>query len=75
LQVRISDPAFVYDLLDSLRTANYMAAKTTSATIEVVNPAKASPERGRLHLGFYLANWQGRHPGVSAEIESTPALR
>ncbi|HWB56386.1 MAG TPA: hypothetical protein VG479_05565 [Gaiellaceae bacterium] len=67
--VHVSNPAFVHDLLASLKRANYSAAQTGESTVEVAPPAAASAEQARLHLGFYLANWRARHPGIVADIE------
>ena len=68
--VHVSDPAFVHDLLASLKRANYDAAQMSPKTVEVNIPATttASAEQARLHLGFYLANWRARHPGIAADI-------
>ncbi len=66
--VHVSDPAFVHDLLASLKRANYEAAQQSPLTVEVNVPAIASAEQARLHLGFYLANWRARHPGIVADI-------
>jgi hypothetical protein len=68
MKVHVSDPAFVYDLLTSLQHANYSAAQTGSDTVEVRPPPTATPEQARLHLGFYLANWRARHPGIVADL-------
>ena len=68
MTVHVSNPAFVHDLLASLRRANYDASQTGEATVEVNAPATASAEQARLHLGFYLANWRARHPGIVADI-------
>ncbi|MGH2803999.1 MAG: hypothetical protein ACRDL4_13280 [Thermoleophilaceae bacterium] len=68
MRVHVSDPAFVYDLLASLKRANYAAAQTGSDTVEVTIPKTASDEQAQLHLGFYLANWRARHPGVVADL-------
>jgi hypothetical protein len=68
MKVHVSDPAFVYDLLYSLKHANYAAAQTGADTLEVRVPEAATPEKAALHLGFYLANWRARHPGVVADI-------
>jgi hypothetical protein len=37
-------------------------------TVEVSIPPAATAEQARLHLGFYLANWRARHPGIVADI-------
>lgn len=68
MKVYVSDPVFVTDLLYSLKRANYAAAQTDPETVEVTIPPTASPEQARLHLGFYLANWRARHPGVVADL-------
>lgn len=68
MKVYVSDPAFVYDLLTSLKRANYAAAQTASDTLEVRVPTAATREQAQLHLGFYLANWRARHPGVVADF-------
>lgn len=68
MTVHVSNPAFVHDLLASLRRANYRASQTGEATVEVYPRAPASAEQARLHLGFYLANWRARHPGIVADI-------
>jgi hypothetical protein len=68
MTVQVSNPAFVYDLLASLKRANYTALQSGDTTVEVSVPPTASAEQARLHLGFYLANWRARHPGIVAEI-------
>ena len=66
--VHVSDPAFVHDLVASLKRANYNAAQRSPKTVEVTLPTAASVEQARLHLGFYLANWRARHPGIVADL-------
>ncbi len=68
MTVHVSNPAFVHDLLASLRHANYSASQSGDSTVEVSDPPTASTEQARLHLGFYLANWRARHPGIVADI-------
>jgi hypothetical protein len=68
MKVHVSDPAFVYDLLTSLQRANYAAAQTSPDTVEVSAPPTATLEQAQLHLGFYLANWRARHPGIVADL-------
>ncbi|MGH3058417.1 MAG: hypothetical protein ACRDNA_05840 [Gaiellaceae bacterium] len=58
----------MHDLLASLKRANYNAAQMSPKTLEVNVPTTASAEQARLHLGFYLANWRARHPGIVADI-------
>lgn len=66
--VHVSNPAFVHDLMASLKRADYRASQTGEMTVEVAVPPAASPEQAQLHLGFYLANWRARHPGIVADI-------
>lgn len=68
MKVHVSDPAFVYDLLASLQRANYAASQTDADVVEVCVPPAATAEQAQLHLGFYLANWRARHPGVVADV-------
>ena len=68
MKIHVSDPAFVYDLLTSLKRANYAAAQTSLDTVEVSPPPTTTLEQARLHLGFYLANWRARHPGIVADL-------
>jgi phenolic acid decarboxylase len=68
MKVHVSDPAFATDLFYSLKRANYAVAQTEPSVIEVAIPPTATPEQARLHLGFYLANWRARHPGVVADL-------
>jgi hypothetical protein len=69
MEVHVSDPAFVYDLLASLKRANYAATQTGTDTVQVAVPKAASPDQARLHLGYYLANWRARHPGIVADLQ------
>lgn len=66
--VHVSNPVFVPDLMASLKRANYEASMKGEATLEVSVPPAATVEQARLHLGFYLANWRARHPGIVADI-------
>jgi hypothetical protein len=68
MTVQVSNPAFVYDLLASLKRANYSVSLSGDTTVEVSVPPTATVEQARLHLGFYLANWRARHPGIVADI-------
>jgi hypothetical protein len=58
----------VYDLLASLKRANYSVSLSGDTTVEVSIPPTATVDQARLHLGFYLANWRARHPGIVADI-------
>ncbi len=68
MTVHVSNPAFVHDLLASLKRANYSASQVGESMVEVSAPPATTVEQARLHLGFYLANWRARHPGIVADI-------
>jgi hypothetical protein len=68
MKVKVSDPAFTYDLLCSLKLAAYTAAQTGRDTLEVRVPSASTPAHAELQLGFYLATWRSRHPGIVAEL-------
>jgi hypothetical protein len=68
MEVRVSDQAFVYDLVCSLKRAAYVATALNSDTVFVRVPEGATKDEARTHLAFYLANWRARHPGVAAEL-------
>jgi hypothetical protein len=68
MKVKVSDPAFAYDLVCSLKLAAYTAAQTGRDTLEVRVPSASTPAQAELQLGFYLATWRSRHPGVVAEL-------
>lgn len=72
MQVKVSDPAFAFDLLYSLKRAKWAVAQMNSDTLVVRDPHNGSTEKAELHLGHYLANWRARHPGVVAEVVSVP---
>ena len=75
MAVYVSNPAFVHDLIASLRQANADASQIGETTVEVSSPPAASAEQARLHLGFYLANWRARHPWIVADIVHWPPAR
>jgi hypothetical protein len=68
MEVRVSDPAFVYDLVCSLKQAAYVATALDSNTVLVRPPETSTIEQARTHLAFYLVNWRARHPGVDADL-------
>jgi hypothetical protein len=75
VEVKVSDPAFVYDLICSLKSASYSAAQLTTNTIVVRMPDRSNGEAARRQLGCYLANWRARHPGVDADlVDPRPGL-
>ena len=68
MEVKVSDPAFVYDLVCSLKQAAYVATALDSNTVLVRAPETSTIEQARTHLAFYLVNWRARHPGVDADL-------
>jgi hypothetical protein len=68
MEVRVSDPAFVYDLVCSLKRAAYVATALDRNTVLVRAPESSTLQQARLHLAFYLVNWRARHPGVDADL-------
>ena len=47
MTVQVSNPAFVYDLLASLKRANYSASLSGDTTVEVSIPPAATIEQAR----------------------------
>jgi hypothetical protein len=68
MEVRVSDPAFVYDLVCSLKQAAYVATALDSNTVLVRPPETSTIEPARTHRAFYLVNGRPRHPGVDADL-------
>jgi hypothetical protein len=68
MEVKVSDPAFVYDLVCSLKRAAYVATALDLNTVLVRAPESSTIEQARTHLAFYLVNWRSRHPGVDADL-------
>lgn len=73
MQVRVSDPAVLPDLVEFLGRALCVAAHRRGCTLDVELPHATSPERARRELELYLAAWRGLHPGVAAELVDAPA--
>jgi hypothetical protein len=68
MQVWISDPHLVSDLIDFLQRTSCRAVHTRGHTVEVELPHAAAPEQAVRELGLYLAAWQGLHPGVLVDF-------
>lgn len=68
MKVRVSDPAFTCELVYALKSASYVATALDGNTVLVHVPDGCPTDKARLHLGFYLANWRARHPGVDADL-------
>jgi hypothetical protein len=68
MEVKVSDPAFVYDLVCSLKRAAYVATALDSNTVLVRPPETSTIEQARTILASYLVTWRARHPGVDADL-------
>jgi hypothetical protein len=69
MQIKVSDPKLLGDLLASLARARCPVEASGVDTVEVASPsALLTPEQARREIAFYLATWQIRHPGTHAEF-------
>jgi hypothetical protein len=77
MQVRISNPALLPDLVEFLGRASCVAAHRRGCTLEAELPHTRGPEQARRELELYLAAWRGLHPGVVVELveASSPTVR
>jgi hypothetical protein len=73
MQVTLTRPALIPELIDFLSRASCVAVQTRRGTVEVELPYTADEERARVQLGLYLAAWQGLHPEVRAEMKPNGA--
>jgi hypothetical protein len=65
MQIRVSDPELLDDLVESLERANCPVQVTGLTTADVDSPSPLlTPEQARQEVSFYLAVWQVRHPGA-----------
>ena len=69
MEVTLTRPALVPELIEFLSRASCVAVQTHSGTIEVELPYTTDDDRARLDLRLYLAAWQGLHPEVKAELK------
>ena len=71
MNIQLSNPSLVPDLIEFLRRAAGIALETESrgAMVRVDAPAAIEPTRARRHLVLYVAAWQGLHPGVRIDID------
>jgi hypothetical protein len=68
VQIRISDPALVLDLIEFLGRASCVAVHRKRCTLDVELPHAAGPAQARRELELYLAAWRGLHPNVATEL-------
>lgn len=68
MRIRLSDPAYVYDLIDFLRRAEIIAVESAGKTIEAHVPRLDDQAQARRELRLYLRTWEAMHPDVTAEL-------
>jgi hypothetical protein len=73
MQVRISDPALLSDLIEFLGRPSCVAIHRRRCTVEVELPHANGPAQARRELELYLAAWRGLHPHVTTELVETGA--
>jgi hypothetical protein len=70
MQIWISDPRLLSDLIEFLHRASCRAVHTKGHTVEVEVPHAAGQAQAGRELNLYLAAWRGLHPGVSVDFPS-----
>ena len=68
LRVRLSHPAFIADLIDSLSRGDCLPSQLTDDTCLVWHPYARDDQEARIELRFFLKAWQARHPGVAVDF-------
>jgi hypothetical protein len=68
VQLRVSDPALVDDLLRFFRKRESTAERLDDATVEVSILHVLDELQGRLELDLYLRVWQALHPGADVSL-------
>lgn len=68
MQIWISDPRLLTDLIEFLQRASCTAVHTKGHVVEVQLPHAAAPAQAVRELSLYLAAWQGLHPGVLVDF-------
>jgi hypothetical protein len=68
LRVRVSHPAFIGDLIESLSRGDCLPSQLTYDTCLVWHPYARDDHEARTELGFFLKAWQARHPGVAVDV-------
>lgn len=68
MEIRISDPSLLSELIEFLGRASCLAVHTKGCAIEVELPHAPTPGQAKRELGLYLAAWQGLHPTVSIDF-------
>ena len=70
MEIRLTNPKLVPDLIEFLRRAAGIALETEchGSTLHVAAPPTINPERARRHLVLYVAAWAGLHPEVALSV-------
>ena len=74
MEIRLSNPTLVPDLMAFLRRAAGIALETEcrGATLVVDPPPSLNAARARRHLVLYVAAWEGLHPEVAVRVSDDP---
>jgi hypothetical protein len=67
MQVQLSEPSLVDDLLPFLRKLQCVVVADAAGTISVSIPDLV-PEDARVELGIYLGVWRVMHPDVQIHL-------
>jgi hypothetical protein len=67
MEIEVSDPNLVGDLVAFLRHAECLAEQVGEKTVVATVPRALGPEAER-ELALYLAAWQAMNPGATARI-------
>ena len=68
MRIQISDPTRLGDLSDYLRECGCAVAEHGESMIKFWHPTPVNARAEQMELGIYVAAWQARNDGVTAEI-------
>jgi hypothetical protein len=66
VEIEVSDSTLVDDLIESLRAAQLIVARTGTKTVDVRFGWPLREDAARLELDLYLRVWCAKHQGVRA---------
>ena len=83
MKIEVSDPTLVDDLIESLRAAQFIVARTGAKTMDARFGWPLREDAARLELDLYLRVWCAKEPGSpgdprglrSREVESRAVRR
>jgi hypothetical protein len=65
MKVHLSDPRYLFELVNDLLRGGCVSRALDEGTLEVVHPHAETAEEARTELTFFLRAWQSRHPDVA----------